>query len=606
MRPPRILIVGLPSSIHTARDIEMIAGRGWDLHMFSSLNLGLHPWLADVTVHLEPGSIVSEAPEGVTLRRLEQTTAPPGGLTPPERAEALAGLIETLQPDLIHSMESQRAGYLTLAAKRLVGDPFPFWMHHNWGVDISFYHRDPAHRAHLRALLSECDYYWAETERDTALARALGFTGEVAPVVAITGGYDLAAQERLRAPGPTSARTAIAAKGQSGTVYRPETVIAALERIPEHLAGRELLLYLAAPEIEERAGAVCAAAGATLEVISRTGAPASHEAIMRMHGRARVSTAMALGDGYCTSFLDAIAMGAFPVFSDPGGGCELAVRGRDGFFPGADDVEGTAVALARALSDDELVDRATDRNLRSARLWLDRSIVTETWAGCYERALAGLGAADRSGEPGGSLAGVSTEAQQSGEVERARQAYRRLCADPAADPDELSRLRRRLLEIAFLAGRSTPESFIETGELWDGLDPAARDAVIADMAWALARQAEQLEAAAAVADPEPVDPDLLLRLDEDRWFNDVERLRQAAAAAEGELAALRAADTGEGAAQAAPVPQGGEAYKAELETRLADRREEIAMLRARLAEAQAAARPGVLARLRRRLSRPTA
>jgi len=382
----RLLVVALPGSIHTARDLKLIADLGWDVHLFPALNLGVHDEISGVTIHLEPGSVAEELPMGNHVVRHEG--GPPGGLTPLERAELLAEVIRELEPDLIHSMELGRAGYLTLGAKRSFGPGFPVWVAQDWGMDISLHHRIPEQRAHLRGLLAECDCYWAECQRDAAHARALGFEGEIGPALPVTGGYDLEHCDGLAEPGPVSARSAITVKGISTGVYRAGTVLSALERKRELLAGRRLQLYSATADIAERGAALGSDAGAEVAVLSTAAEPVAHDEILAAHGRSRVSMASQLGDGICTSALDALVMGSFPIFSDTGCGCEWAVRGRDAAFAGPDDVDGMAAALERALTDDELVDRAAARNRRTAARHLDRAAIAALRVELYERAAA--------------------------------------------------------------------------------------------------------------------------------------------------------------------------------------------------------------------------
>src|SRR5262249_28140548 len=116
----------------------------------------------------------------------------------------LAALIRQLQPDLIHSMEFQHAGYLVLRAKALYGPEFPPWLASNWGSDIFYFQRFADHRAQIARLLANITYYSCECTRDVAIARSLGYDGKVLPILPNSGGFRLDCLAPLRSPDPPS------------------------------------------------------------------------------------------------------------------------------------------------------------------------------------------------------------------------------------------------------------------------------------------------------------------------------------------------------------------------------------------------------------------
>ena len=131
-----LLFVAMSESIHTARWIRLIADRGWDLHVFPSVDHGCsHESLRGVTLHHSvfgrPGTIGQVRARGVNVwdrrvaavARLAITT-----LRTDFRARQLARLIDRLRPDIVHSMEFQAGGYLTLDAKARTRRPFPPWI----------------------------------------------------------------------------------------------------------------------------------------------------------------------------------------------------------------------------------------------------------------------------------------------------------------------------------------------------------------------------------------------------------------------------------------------------------------------------------------------
>ena len=124
----RILFVAMSQSIHTVRWTHQVTGRGWDLHLFPSWGYEAHPRHREITIHgaatadpegLDPSVAARNRwplPGNVLLGRAQRWL--PWWFNEPKR---LARLIARLAPDVVHSLEIQHAGYLTLEAKEPLG-----------------------------------------------------------------------------------------------------------------------------------------------------------------------------------------------------------------------------------------------------------------------------------------------------------------------------------------------------------------------------------------------------------------------------------------------------------------------------------------------------
>jgi glycosyltransferase involved in cell wall biosynthesis len=235
-------------------------------------------------------------------------------------------------------------------------------------------------------VLALADAYWSECTRDVALAHAEGFRGIVLPVLPIAGGYDLAAVRALRAPGPASARTAIAIKGYQHDVGRALNALDALDLCGDLLHGREIVLYAVhGPGVEDRGRQIATLHGASLTVMPRV----PYEEILRMQGRVRVAIGVSMSDGISTSFLEALLGGSFPVQSDTGCAREWVIDGEGGLLVDPTDLFGIARAIRRALTDDALVDRAARVNDRIVDARLDFGAVRAATIAGYRRVAAG-------------------------------------------------------------------------------------------------------------------------------------------------------------------------------------------------------------------------
>ena len=286
--------MGMIDSPHFARWINQVSDLGWDLHVFPVYHEPAHALLRGVTVHrpwlqLRPRQLLKgllkdpfnlssmrscfQIPHPNKLKTCSiwpvPVTAPFDRIFAGFRTEplgesdvtaplfygpkTLAKLIKRLKPDLIHSMEFQHAGYLTLKAKELVGsNRFPKWLATNWGSDIYYYRRFADHEQQIRRLLREVDFYSCECERDVELAREMGLIAPSLPVMPNTGGFDLEEIKALRSKVKPADRKIIMVKGYQHFAGRALTALEAVLRCCEVLQGYRVVVFSASNEVRER------------------------------------------------------------------------------------------------------------------------------------------------------------------------------------------------------------------------------------------------------------------------------------------------------------------------------------------------------------------
>jgi glycosyltransferase involved in cell wall biosynthesis len=126
------------------------------------------------------------------------------------------------------------------------------------------------------------------------------------------------------------------------------------------------------------------------ELVSRsTGIPieiAHHgdylEAIRRF-GAARIHIGLSISDGISQSLLESMVMGAFPIQSCTACTNEWIEDGESGFIVPPEDPHIVAEAIRRAITDDDLVNRAVAINDETARQRLAYANVKENAVGLY-------------------------------------------------------------------------------------------------------------------------------------------------------------------------------------------------------------------------------
>ena len=364
----RILTVALSDSIHTARWLSQTSDTGWDIHLFPSIDCGLlHPDISNATVYHsiyagKKGAHLDVSRKGIPVfsRNVALgTTLILRKLWPGYTVQRLTRVIEKIRPDIIHSLEIQAAGYITLEAKKRFRGAFPPWIVTNWGSDIYLFRQFPEHEAKIREVLGACDYYTCECERDVRLAREYGFAGHPFPVSPNAGGFDIRRIAKLRQEGPASSRRMVMLKGYHHWAGRALVGLKALTLCADVLKGYTVGIYSASRRVVSAAKHFERSSGIRTMIIPRD---TLHEEILKLHGRARISIGLSMGDGLSTSFLEAVAMGSFPVQSWTACADEWVEDGKTGLLVPPEDPDAVAQAIRRALTDNTMVDQASELN----------------------------------------------------------------------------------------------------------------------------------------------------------------------------------------------------------------------------------------------------
>jgi hypothetical protein len=385
-KKPKILLVAMPNSVHTARWIEQLSDAGLDIHLFPSWVGGLHPAIRNVTVHellLAPPADPSRSIRlggfvkwpfrwgGWRFSRLAEARLARLASSQERWAQRLCRVIQRIEPDIVHTLETQAAGYLTMEARKQFGTAlFPKWILTPWGSDLNLFGRLQSHRDRVREVLRNIDFYCPKSDRDIRLAREHGFEGCVLPVIPGNGGVDVDGARRYW-QGPPSGRKLIMLKGYQNWAGRALFGLRALRLVRDGLQGFTIAIHAAREDVRIAAELFSQDTGIPTKIIPEC----PHDEMLALYGQARLSMGISITDGVPNSMLEAMICGAFPIESEGSCAAEWIEHGKTGMIVAPEDPVLIAEALRIALKDDGLVDRAAEINTAVARQRIDASVI---------------------------------------------------------------------------------------------------------------------------------------------------------------------------------------------------------------------------------------
>lgn len=384
-----LLLVARTESIHTTRWIAQILDPSWKVIVFpSSSSERTHPALQGTVILQSLPARMRDFMLRWGLHGaadlLDSVKHRLGLAFPGHRVRRLRRAIRKHRPDLIHSMEMQVSGYLTLEALRAIPRGSPPWLMTIWGSDIFLCGRLEAHRGRVREVLSRCDYFSCECMRDVELARRLGFAGKTMTLGPAAGGFDLERLAPLRSQSPASRRQ-IMLKGYQSITGRALVGLRALERCADLLGGYVIVIYLAAPEVVVAAELFSEKTGIVTKLVP---VDSPHDHLLELHGLARISIGLSISDGACASMQEAIVMGSFPIQSHTACASEWLEHGISGMIVPPDDPDVIERALRRALADDDLVNSAAEANWKVAHARLEKGLLRQRAVDDYRELLS--------------------------------------------------------------------------------------------------------------------------------------------------------------------------------------------------------------------------
>lgn len=272
--------------------------------------------------------------------------------------------IEEIQPDVVHSfaLYVSCSPILSVMQKHL---HIP-WIYSSWGSDLYYFKEVPKYLKDIKRVLPRINYLITDCKRDVDLAVKLGFKGRVLGTFPGGGGFDYSQSDTFMKP--LTERKTILVKGYQGRSGRNINVLKALIMLKSELIGLKVVVFGADKEVEDFSNKHDLDNNFDFTLYKRSDF-LPHIEVLKLMGKSLLYIGNSNSDGMPNTLLEAIAMGAFPIQSNPGGATEeLICDGENGFLiQDCEDVEHIKNIIANALNNTKLIEGAFSINQKKIK-----------------------------------------------------------------------------------------------------------------------------------------------------------------------------------------------------------------------------------------------
>jgi glycosyltransferase involved in cell wall biosynthesis len=394
----KILFVGMPFSMHAVRWINQIADLNWEIHFFSSFEYAQpHSELKNVTYHDHFYNIQNGENRNLKFRSFKNKRVISIkypiirkyigkvyrhlGLQKKYDVN-LAHLIYSIKPDIVHSLESQHAGYLV--SKYYINNPKlkPYWLHTTYGIDLDFFSRLDFHRELLRGMFEKINLYLAEGNRDVNYAMDLGYTKKHLVFPSAGGGYDIQQFRKLNTMAP-SERRVILVKGYQGALRRGLVALNAVYNCSDLLLEYQVFAFGCNKDVIEYIEYKNYNSKFKVRILPDM----DYNNWIETLSTAKISITVNLSDGIPSTLFESMLLGVFPIQSNTSCANEWIADNENGFLVPPENPNIIEESIRVALSDDELVDRAAKINFKKMSENLDYLDIKEKTIQMYQDSL---------------------------------------------------------------------------------------------------------------------------------------------------------------------------------------------------------------------------
>jgi glycosyltransferase involved in cell wall biosynthesis len=391
---PRILFIGLGHSSHTHSWIDLFEKTPLNVRLFcTSADLPPPDWkvktyvIANDQHSLDPVTRKCLWDDGKASRFIHNAIARARGRdwnTNWLINDWLLGILRDWKPHIVHTLGLDAARFYLGVRRKLADTEAPRWvLQTRGGSDLQLAHLDPKMRREIASVLRACDQMLSDNTVNYRIARELGVREDQLSRIGTvpgTGGIDIDALASKWRGRPSQRRVILWPKAAECPWSKALPVFEAVKLCWDRIQPCQLYMLSMCPEsrmyywtLPDQIRAGCHVS----DRIPRT-------QTIEMMTEARVMLAPSLVDGTPNSMFEAMAAGALPIVSPLESIRTVVEEDRNVLFARNLYPEEIAGALVCAMTDDELVESVTQRNLELVRRIANRDEVRERLIRFYE------------------------------------------------------------------------------------------------------------------------------------------------------------------------------------------------------------------------------
>tara|TARA_R110002111_G_scaffold181838_3_gene247426 strand:+ start:647 stop:1774 length:1128 start_codon:yes stop_codon:yes gene_type:complete len=287
--------------------------------------------------------------------------------------------ITDIKPDIVHCFEMQLSGLLILPVMEQNNIPL---IYSSWGSDVFYFEQLGVSKEQLKQFYKRVNYLITDCNRDYKIAKNNGFNSSFLGIFPGNGGLVLNPSKIHL----ISERNIILIKGYEDGVGKASVVLAALALVPNKLINdKRIVIYSADDAIKNQIKTSKELSKLQIKVFSRYKF-IQNEKLLEFMGKSCIHIGNSISDGMPNALLEAMAMGAFPIQSNPGKVTEEVIfNNKNGFLiENPLDAFQIAKLIENAIKNEVLRKSAQDYNINFIAKNYNRSTLQPKIIACYK------------------------------------------------------------------------------------------------------------------------------------------------------------------------------------------------------------------------------
>jgi glycosyltransferase involved in cell wall biosynthesis len=378
----KILLVSMPS-LHFFRWADQLKDSGHEVFWFDILDGGKTnrlPWVHQITdwklkyPNLKGRHFIKKKFPFLYKKLsffIEQDTA--------KKFEAI---LQEIKPDVVHSFVL----YISCAPILKVMQNYHNlpWIYSSWGSDLYYFRNVSSYKSDIIKVLPRVNYLMTDCKRDVSIAKELGFSGRNLGIFPGGGGFNY--KETDKYIKPILERKTILVKGYQGRSGKAIQVLKAMELMIDAVQKFQIIVFGADDEVAEYVRDNKLSDKISIKVLSRNQF-LPHGKILEMMGETLVYIGNSNSDGMPNTLLEAIAQGAFPIQSNPGGAsAEVIEHNKNGLLiQDCENSKEIKQLILQAINDSDLINKAFQTNQNDIKSQYERGLVTKNVLEAYNK-----------------------------------------------------------------------------------------------------------------------------------------------------------------------------------------------------------------------------